>query len=404
MQAPESHWHSRRTAERGAAGRHSLPTLGPMSLPLPDVDPDGLLEYSVVFTDRALNHMSARFVEVMQDLLAMLTQTYAATTAAMIPGGGSYAMEAVCRQFAQDRRCLVLRNGFFSYRWSQIIETGAITDRHTILKAVPDTADRLSPWRPAPIDEVLATIESERPELVFAPHVETASGILLPDDYVRRVADATHAAGGLFVLDCVASGPLWIDMTDLGVDILITAPQKGWSGRPCAGYVLFGERARAAIDSTTSSSFAADLKKWLTISEGYAAGRHAYHATVPTDALEHNVEVMKETLAVGKDELSARQVQLGTRVRAMLAERGYRSVAAKEYAAPTVIVCHEPDARRNTAAELVKVGVQAAAGVPLGCDEPADFATVRFGLFGLDKWADVDGTVERLAAALDRLG
>lgn len=375
-----------------------------MSLPLPDVDPDGLLEYSVVFTDRALNHMSARFVAVMQDLLSMLRETYTADTAVMIPGGGSYAMEAVARQFAHGRRVLVLRNGFFSYRWSQIIDAGSITDAHTVLKARPDSADRRARWSPAPIDEVVAAIEAEQPEFVFAPHVETAAGLVLPDDYLRRVAAATHAAGGLFVLDCVASGPLWTDMADLGVDILISAPQKGWSGSPCAGYVMFGPAARAAIDSTTSSSFAIDLKKWLAISEGYARGQHAYHATVPTDTLRHNVEVMKETLAAGPEELRARQWELGTKIRAMLAERGFVSVAAEGFEAPTVVVCHEPVVGRSTAAELAKVGVQAAAGVPLACDEPEDFSTFRVGLFGLDKWADVDGTVQRLADALDRIG
>ncbi|WP_425308686.1 aminotransferase class V-fold PLP-dependent enzyme [Ammonicoccus fulvus] len=374
-----------------------------MSLPLPDVDPDGLLEYSVVFSDRSLNHMSKRFVGVMQDLLSMLRETYAAPTAVMIPGGGSYAMEAVARQFAHGRRVLVLRNGFFSYRWSQIIEAGAITDHHTVLKASPDSADRSARWIPAPIDEVVARIEAENPEFVFAPHVETAAGIVLPDDYVRAVADATHAAGGLFVLDCVASGPLWVDMGELGVDILISAPQKGWSGSPSAGYVMLGADARTAIEATTSSSFAIDLKKWMTISEGYAEGKHAYHATVPTDTIRHNVEVMKETLAAGREELRAKQQELGEKVRAMLEERGYVSVAAEGFESPTVVVCHEPVPGRSTAGELVKAGVQAAAGVPLACDEPADFATVRFGLFGLDKWADVDGTVQRLADALDRI-
>lgn len=374
-----------------------------MSLPLPDVDPDGLLEYSVVFSDRSLNHMSKQFVGVMQDLLSMLRETYAAHTAVMIPGGGSYAMEAVARQFAHGRRAMVLRNGFFSYRWSQIIDAGAITDHHTVLKAVPDSADRRAQWSPAPIDEVVARIAAEKPEFVFAPHVETAAGIVLPDDYVRAVADATHAAGGLFVLDCVASGPLWVDMGELGVDILISAPQKGWSGSPSAGYVMFGADGRTAIEATTSSSFAIDLKKWMTISEGYAEGKHAYHATVPTDTIRRNVEVMKETLAAGREELRAKQQELGDKVRAMLAERGYVSVAAEGFESPTVVVCHEPVPGRSTAAELVKAGVQAAAGVPLACDEPADFATVRFGLFGLDKWADVDGTVQRLADALDRI-
>ncbi|WP_432558008.1 hypothetical protein [Granulicoccus sp. GXG6511] len=373
-------------------------------LPLSNVDPDGLLEYSVVFTDRALNHMSARFVRVMQDIIGMLKQTYSAHSVAIIPGGGSFAMEAVARQFAHGKRVLVLRNGFFSYRWSQIIDAGAITDHHTVLKARPTTDANPSPWAPAPIGEVVARIEQERPEIVFAPHVETASGMLLDDGYLRSVADATHAVGGLFILDCVASGALWTDMTAVGADLLISAPQKGWSGRPCAGYVMFSENGRAAIEATTSSSFAADLKKWLTISEGYAEGKHAYHATVPTDTLQHNAAVMHETIDRGLENLRAAQWDLGTKIRAGLAERGILSVSAPEFVSPSVVVCHEPVAGRSTAAELAKVGVQAAAGVPLGCDEPADFATFRMGLFGLDKWADVDGTVQRLMDALDKIG
>ncbi|MDO5500279.1 MAG: aminotransferase class V-fold PLP-dependent enzyme [Propionibacteriaceae bacterium] len=373
-------------------------------LPLADVDPDGLLEYSVVFTDRALNHMSARFVGVMQDLLGILRDTYAAPTAVMIPGGGSYAMEAVARQFANDKRCLVLRSGFFSYRWSQIFDAGDIPGEHLVLKARADSDGRRAVWAPTPIEEVTAFIAEHRPELVFAPHVETASGIVLPDDYVRAVADATHAVGGLFVLDCVASGALWVNMADLGIDLLISAPQKGWSGRPCAGYVMLNETAREAIESTTSSSFAADLKKWLVLSEGYVEGRHAYHATVPTDTLAHNVQLMHEALDVGLDTLRERQVELGTKVRAALAERGYASVAAPGFESPSVVVVHERQAGDNTAAALAKVGVQAAAGVPLACDEPADFATFRLGLFGLDKWADVDAAVQRLTDALDRIG
>lgn len=375
-----------------------------MSLPRHDVDPDGLLEYSVVFSDHALNHMSVRFVQVMQDLLGILRDTYNAPTAMMIPGGGSYAMEAVARQLAHGKKCLVLRNGFFSFRWSQIFDAGDIPGEHHVLKAQPDSEDIRAAWSPAPIEEVEAAIAEIKPDLVFAPHVETASGILLTDEYVRRVADATHAAGGLFVLDCVASGTLWVDQTKAGVDVLISAPQKGWSGQPCAGYVMFSEAGRAAVEASISSSFAMDLKKWLAISEGYVAGKHAYHATVPTETLRHNVEVMKQAVEVGLDNLRQRQTELGTKVRAALTERGFASVAAEGWQSPTVVVVHEREVGRNTAAELAKVGVQAAAGVPLGCDEPAGFATFRLGLFGLDKWADVDAAVQRLAEALDRIG
>jgi aspartate aminotransferase-like enzyme len=375
-----------------------------MPLPRHDVDPDGLLEYSVVFSDRSLNHMSASFVRVMQDLLGILRDTYNAPTAVMVPGGGSYAMEAVARQLAHGKRCLVLRNGFFSYRWSQIFDAGDIPGEHHVLKARPASTDVRALWSPAPIAEVTAVIAERKPELVFAPHVETASGLLLSDDYLRQVAEATHAVGGLFVLDCVASGTLWVNMDQLGVDVLISAPQKGWSGSPSAGYVMLSNTARAAVEETTSSSFAIDLKKWLTISEGYAAGRHGYHATVPTDTLRRNVEVMHEAREVGLENLRERQIELGGKVRAALAERGFVSVAADDCAAPTVVVMHERECGRNTAADLLAVGVQAAAGVPLACDEPEGFATFRIGLFGLDKWADVDGTVDRLTRALDRIG
>lgn len=375
-----------------------------MSLPRADVDPDGLLEYSVVFSDHSLNHMSARFVGVMQDLLGILRDTYNAPTAVMVPGGGSYAMEAVARQLAQGKRCLVLRNGFFSYRWSQILDTGGIPGEHHVLKAAPDSTDVRAAWSPAPIGQVTAAITRHRPELVFAPHVETASGILLSDDYLRQAIDATHAVGGLFVLDCIASGTLWVDMADLGADVVISAPQKGWSGSPCAGYVMFSDAARAAIEASVSSSFAMDLNKWLAISDGYVRGKHAYHATVPTDTLQHNVELMHAAREQGLDNLRERQLELGGKVRAALAERGYASVAAEDCAAPSVVVVHERERGRNTAAELLGAGVQAAAGVPLACDEPDGFATFRIGLFGLAKWADVDGTVQRLAQALDRIG
>ncbi|GAA5166076.1 aminotransferase class V-fold PLP-dependent enzyme [Ornithinimicrobium tianjinense] len=372
-----------------------------MTLPRPDIDPDGLLEYSVVFTDLALNHMSARFVGVMQELLEVLTSTYGADGAAVVPGGGTFAMEAVARQLATGRRCLVVRNGFFSYRWSQIFETGAITDDVTVLTARP-TGEHPSPWAPAPVEEVVAAIREQRPALVLAAHVETASGILLPDDYVREVAAATREVGGLFVLDCIASGAVWVDMRDLGVDVLVTAPQKGWSGQPGTGYVMVNERARAEIGATTSTSFAADLKKWLTIADGYAAGRHAYHATMPTDTIAHNLELMREAQRRGLPELREAQAQLGGKVRALLAERGFVSVAAEGYAAPTVVVVHTDDPGLATGQKFAAAGLQVAGGVPLMCGEPEGWSTFRLGLFGLDKLGDVEGTVDRLTAGLDR--
>lgn len=375
-----------------------------MKLPRPDIDPDGLLEYSVVFTDRSLNHMSRRFVGVMQDLIDVLRTTYRAHTVAVVPGGGSYAMEAVARQLATGKRCLVVRNGLFSYRWSQIFEAGRITDDVTICMARPVDDSPQAAWTPAPVAEVVAAIREQRPDVVFAPHVETASGIVLPDDYVRAVAAATHEVGGLFVLDCVASGALWVDMVDLGVDVLVSAPQKGWSGTPCAGYVMLGEAGRAAVTSTTSSSFAVDLGKWLTITEAYTHGQTPYHATLPTDSLAHNAAIMVETRDRGLDTLRAAQEELGGRVRALLADAGLQSVAADGFAAPSVVVVHTDDPELRTGAAFKSAGLQVAAGVPLMCDEPEGWSTFRIGLFGLDKLGDVEGTVARLETALDKIG
>jgi aspartate aminotransferase-like enzyme len=371
-----------------------------VTLPRPEVDPDGLLEYSVVFTDRSLNHMSKRFVAVMQDIVAVLRTTYAAHTVAVVPGGGTYAMEAVARQLATGARCLVVRNGMFSYRWSQILDAGSIARETTVCSARPVSGEPQAPWTPAPIAEVVEAIERTRPGVVFAPHVETAAGLLLPDDYVRELATATHAVGGLFVLDCIASGALWVDMSELGVDVLLSAPQKGWSGSPCAGYVMLSEAARAQVMATTSTSFAVDLRKWLTIAEAYVDGQAPYHATMPTDTLAHDATLMLDARAAGLTELRSAQLLLGTRVRSLLADRGFRSVAAEGFAAPSVVVSFTDDPEIRSGAAFRQRGVQVAAGVPLMCGEGDDFSTFRLGLFGLDKLTDVDGTVERLAAHL----
>jgi aspartate aminotransferase-like enzyme len=375
----------------------------PSGLPRPDIDPDGLLEFSVVFTDRSLNHMSQRFIRAMQDLLGILRDTYSAEGVALVPGGGSYAMEAVARQLATDKKVLVVRNGLFSFRWSAILEKGRIAERVTVCQARPADDGRQAAWSPAPIDEVVAAIESERPDVVFAPHVETAAGILLPDDYVRAVADAVHGVGGVLVLDCVASGALWVDMQDLGVDVLISAPQKGWSGTPCTGYVMLGERGLAAVRSSTSSSFAMDLAKWLEIADAYVAGQAPYHATLPTDGIVHNAAVARETVDRGLAHLREQQDGLGSRVRDTLAERGFPSVAAREFAAPSVVVVHTDRPDLKSGAAFKPLGLQVAAGVPLQCGEGEDFSTFRLGLFGLDKLDDVDGTVARLESALTRL-
>ncbi len=365
------------------------------------VDPDGLLEYSVVYTDRALNHMSQRFQRVMQDVSATLKQVYGARSAIVVPGSGSFGMEAAARQFATGRRVLVIRNGWFSYRWSQIFEMGAIPAETTVLKARAIAAGAQAPFAPAPIDEVVAAIRTHKPDLVFAPHVETSAGMILPDDYLRAVADAVHAHGGLFVLDCVASGAIWVDMAATGVDLLVSAPQKGWSSTPCAGLVMLGEAARERIDGTSSSSFSMDLKKWLSIMETHEKGQIAYHATLPTDGLAQLRDAMQETAAFGFDAARAVQQALGSRVRALLEARGINSVAAPGFQAPCVIVSYtERNDFQNTQA-FARQGLQIAAGVPLACDEGPDFKTFRIGLFGLDKLKNPDRTVASFERALD---
>ena len=370
---------------------------------LPDVDPEGLLEYSVVYTDRAINHMSARFQRVMTDISAMLKRAYRAQAAIVVPGSGTFGMEAVARQFAHDRNCLIVRNGWFSYRWTQILDMGRIAAQTTALKARRAGDDRQAPFAPAPIDEVVASIRDTRPDVVFVVHVETASGMMLPDAYLRAVADAVHGVGGLFVLDCVASGAIWVDMVANGVDILISAPQKGWSGSPCCAFVMLGERARTLIDSTTSSSFACDLRKWLQIMEAYENGGHAYHATMPTDALARCRDAMAETESFGFDKACAAQQALGDRVRSLLTANGFRSVAAEGFQAPGGVVCYTDDPQMQSGRKFLVEGLQIAAGVPLQCDEPADFRSFRIGLFGLDKLRNIERTVQSLEAVLRRM-
>jgi aspartate aminotransferase-like enzyme len=364
---------------------------------LPEIDPDGLLEYSVVFSDRSLNHMSASFQQVMRDISATLSQLYGARGVAVVPGGGTYAMEAVVRQLARDQRVLVLRNGWFSYRWTQILETLGYGP-HAVLKARTSGPGR--PFSPAPLDEVLAHIASQRPGLVFAPHVETSAGMLLPEDYLRAVGEATRAVGGLFVLDCIASGALWLDMGSLSVDVLLSAPQKGWSGTPCAGLVMLGDRALERVEASSSDSFAVDLRRWLGIMRAYEAGGHAYHATLPTDGLVAFHAAMNETRAFGFSRAREAQIELGARVRSALEAAGYPSVAAPGFQAPGVVVSYTSDPEVHTGAAFKAHGVQIAKGVPLACDEPEDFRTFRVGLFGLDKLADVDGAVARFVQTL----
>jgi aspartate aminotransferase-like enzyme len=375
-----------------------------MRMPASDaVDPDGLLEYSVVFTERSLNHMSRRFQQVMRDISSTLRTTYQAAAVVVVPGGGTYAMEAVARQFAGDRACLVIRNGFFSFRWSQILEMGRMAREIRVLRAAPVAPGPREPWAPPALETVVAAIREGRPDVVFAPHVDTSSGILLPDAYLRAVGEAVHQHGGLFVLDCVASGAVWVDLRACGVDVLLSAPQKGWSASPCAGLVMLGEAAAERLQQTKSSSFACDLLRWRQIMQAYENGGHAYHATLPTDALRRFRDAMQETVALGLDEAARRQWELGTRVRALLADNGFPSVAAPGFEAPGVVVSYTDDPEIQNGSRFAAQGVQIAAGVPLMCDEPEGFRTFRIGLFGLDKWKDVSGAVGRLERALQAM-
>lgn len=370
---------------------------------LNDIDPDGMLEFSVVFTDRSLNHMSASFQGVMRDISTILKDVYNADHVALVPGGGTYAMEAVARQLATGKNAMVIRNGFFSFRWSQIFEMGAIPAEETVMMARRQGNGVDAPFAPCPVDEVVAKIREEKPDVLFAPHVETASGMILPKDYLKAVSAAMHEHGGLFVLDCIASGCAWVDMKDCGVDVLISAPQKGWSASPSAGLVMMNERARDVVKATQSTSFAVDLGKWLTIMEAYENGGHAYHATLPTDALKAFRDTMVETREYGFEKLEAAQWEQGTRVREALANRGIKSVAADGFGAPGVVVSYTDNADVQTGKAFGALGMQIAAGVPLMLEEGADYKSFRLGLFGLDKLYDVDASVARLEAALDQV-
>ena len=370
---------------------------------LPDVDPDGLLEFSVVYTDRALNHMSRRFQGVMCEVSSILKTVYAAHSAIVMPGSGTFGMEAVARQFATSRPVMVLRNGWFSYRWTQIFDMGGIPASSTVLKARPVSPGARQPWAPAPLAEVLDSIHTIKPAVLFAPHVETSAGMILPDDYLSAVSAAMHEHDGLVVLDCIASGAAWVDMRATGVDVLISAPQKGWSGSPGCAFVMLSQRARTAIDHTTSTSFACDLRKWLQVMETYESGAHVYHTTMPTDALARVAAVMRETQAYGFEALRQEQWALGRGVRQLLASYGYQSVAAPGFEAPGVVVSYTDDPEVQNSKKFLALGLQTAAGVPLQCDEGPDFRTFRLGLFGLDKLHQPERSLTHLRQALDQL-
>jgi aspartate aminotransferase-like enzyme len=258
-------------------------------------------------------------------------------------------------------------------------------------------------YAPAPIDEVVAAIRSEKPDLVFATHVETSAGMILPDDYIKALADAVHEHGGMMVLDCIASGTLWVDMQAFGVDVLISAPQKGWSGSPCAGLVMLSALASERLQQTASTSFSCDLKKWRDIMVAYEKGGHAYHATMPTDSLKAFAEVMRETQEMGFSNARAAQEELGAKVRELLVSQGIKSLAAPGFEAPSVVVSYTDDGEMQSGKKFAALGTQIAAGVPLQCDEAEDFQTFRIGLFGLDKLLNIDRTVESLREVIAQI-
>jgi len=369
-----------------------------------DIDPNGLLEYSVVYTDRALNHMSKAFQQVMNDLSSDLKSVYNADAVVIVPGSGTYGMEAVARQLANDEDCLIIRNGWFSYRWTQILEKGKIAKSSTVLTANrADDSESPKPFAPVDIDTAVAKIKEEKPAIVFAPHVETSSGMILSDDYIKALGDAVHSVGGLLVIDCIASGCVWLDMKALGIDVLISAPQKGWSSTPSAGLVMLSDAAVKKVDSTESDSFSVDLKQWLNIMRAYENGGHAYHATMPTDSLRQFRDAVNEAKAIGFDTLCDAQWTLGKRIREVLEAKGVESVAAEGFKAPGVVVSYTDRDDMHKGSAFAEIGVQIAAGVPLKVGEPDNFKTFRLGLFGLDKLTDIDGTVARFEAALDKV-
>ncbi|CAM8626131.1 COG0075 Serine-pyruvate aminotransferase/archaeal aspartate aminotransferase [Oxalobacteraceae bacterium] len=370
---------------------------------LPHVDPDGLLEFSVVYTDRSLNHMSEAFKGVINDISKILKEVYNAKSALVVPGSGTYGMEAAARQFATGRKCAVIRNGWFSYRWTQIFEMGSISNDLHVIQGRQLASEFEGAYAPPPIDEVVAWIRKEKPAVVFAPHVETSAGMILPPEYLRAVGEAVESVDGLFVLDCIASGAMWVDMVASKVDVLISAPQKGWSSSPCCALIAMSERARQKIDATQSTSYSCDLKKWLQIMETYEKGAHIYHTTMPTDSLRILRDVMKETQAAGFANLKKNQEDLGLKVRALLEGKGFKSVAAPGFQAPCVVVSYTKDPDIQNGKKFMALGMQTAAGVPLQVGEREDFRTFRIGLFGLEKLLDIDRTFGHLSSALDRL-
>ena len=362
-----------------------------------------LKEFSVVYTDRSLNHMGDEFVDIMKDVSRVLKKAYNVDHSVIIPGSGTFGMEAVARQFADKKSVLIIRNGFFSYRWTQIFDMANITDHVHVITGSQTEDVTQAPFVPADIDTVIDYIHTSKPQVVFAPHVETSAGIILPDSYLKQVGQACNAVGAIFVLDCIASGAAWVDMKVLDIDVVITAPQKGWSSAPCCALVAMSSRARQVLDTTKSSSYSMDVLKWTQVMETYEKGSFVYHTTMPTNALKELRDTMLETESLGFDYLKHRQYDLGRQVRNMLISYGYPSVAQTGYHAPGVVVCYTTDKDMQNATKFRNMGYQTAAGVPLQVGERKDFQTFRIGLFGIDKLTNIDATVASLKEALDQL-
>lgn len=367
-----------------------------------DVDPNGLLEYSVVYTDRSLNHMSKVFQKVMCDLSTELKSLYNADAVAIVPGSGTSGMESVVRALAKDKDCLIIRNGWFSYRWTQILEATGVAKSSEVFCA-SHTHDEKVVFAPADINAVTSFIYDKKPAVVFAPHVETASGMMLSDEYIRMLGKAVHEVDGLLVIDCIASGCIWLDMQALGIDVLISAPQKGLSSTPCAGLVMMSNEARNEVLGSMPTSFALDLKAWLNIMMAYENGGHAYYATMPTDGLKQLRDALFEAKEIGYGRLKIAQIELGQRILAVLNDKGIQSVAHPDYQARGVVVCHAPNEAVHKGVAFAEQGLQIAAGTPLQVGEPEGYQSFRIGLFGLDKLTDVDGVVARFKVAVDKV-
>lgn len=366
-------------------------------------------EFSVVYTDRALNSMSPPFVSTMQSINQTLKNTYNADKVVLIPGSGTYSMEAVARQFVKkgDNKPVVVRNGWFSFRWTELFESMGIgEDEHVYHVADSEVCEKSghTQYRPKDIDVVVKSIHAEKPPIVCAPHVETSTGIMLTDEYIKQLSAAAHEVGALFVLDGIASGTCWIDMKDLGVDVFISAPQKGWSGPAAVGLAMMSENAyEKMMSGPESTSFCVNLRKWSGMMQLYEGGGFGYHTTMPTDAIRAFDEIAEKQKEIGLDKLCEAQYKMGWDARRMLESKGLTSVAQYPYQAPGVNVFYSPEGNDNMTMvkKFKEVGMQIAAGVPWRIGEPDNLNTFRIGLFGIDKLTNVDKTVNTLENAID---